>query len=175
MADSDYDDEVEKDDSFSDNEIVVSETADDVGSEPADDVGSELADDNDEYDLDKDFEEFSDFEEFDEFDQVDAIETGNSLHKEIIIVDPEKRKTSNIMTNYELTEAITIRASQLQKRFIPLTNVEGLTDAKDMAIKELKDGKSPLFLRRKVGEVTKNGKTTEYYEYWDVNVMSKVW
>lgn len=135
---------------------------------PADTVGSDTEDTylNDDSDVEDDF---------DEFQGIDNVESQNTLHKDVIIVEPDKRKTSNVMSNYELTEAITIRACQLQKRFIQLTDVEGLTDPKEMAIKELKDGKSPLTLRRKVGEVVKNGRLTEYYEFWDVNNMTKIW
>lgn len=104
---------------------------------------------------------------------IESAETENRLHKTIIVVDPSQRRTSNVMTEYELTEALVIRASQIEQRRSVLTNVDGLDDAEAMAEKELADGKCPLVLRRKVGEVVIDGKLIEYVEYYDVNKMTK--
>lgn len=108
-----------------------------------------------------------------EFDYIDQVVTENTLRKTIIVVDPNQRRTSHIMTAFEYTEAIVIRASQIERRQNILTNVDGLDDAEKMAEKELYDGKCPLILRRKVGEKVENSQLFEYYEYWDVNTMTK--
>jgi len=114
-------------------------------------------------------------DEFDEqdFDNIDKVVTENTLRKTTIIVDPNQRKTSNIMTAFEFTEAKAIRASQIERRQNVLTNVDGLDDAEKMAEKELYDGKCPLVLRRKVGEKHENDQLYEYVEFWDVNIMTK--
>lgn len=97
----------------------------------------------------------------------------NHLHTKIVIIPADERITLNRMTEYELTEAICIRATQLERRPIALTNVEGINDASAMACKEIDDGKCPLVLRRCVGKRVVEGELVAYYEYWDVNTMSK--
>lgn len=102
---------------------------------------------------------------------VENVETENKLHKNIVVIDPAARRTSNILTEYEHTELISIRASQIEQQRIVLTDVTGLVDAEAMAEKELADKKCPLVLRRKIGEIVRDGILTEYIEYWDVNSM----
>lgn len=101
-----------------------------------------------------------------------TVETGPTLRKNIVVVDPTKRITSNSLSEYELTQLISIRATQIENHNMVLTNVDGLDDAATMAMKELTDGKCPLVLRRKVGEYVVDGRITEYFEYWDPNTMS---
>ncbi len=104
---------------------------------------------------------------------INDIESENKLYKNIIIIDPSSRRTSNQLSEYELTEAIVIRASQISQRRTVLTDVTGLDNAEAMAFKELNDGKCPLILRRIVGNVIKDNQVFEYVEYWDVNTMTR--
>ncbi len=96
----------------------------------------------------------------------------NQLKKEIIYIDPENRKTRNILSSYELTEIISIRATQIEEHgraFVPYAD---LTDAILIARRELQEGKCPLILRRCVGrETTPAGTIREFIELWDVNKM----
>jgi len=100
--------------------------------------------------------------------------TFNQPHKNIVIVDPEKRKTSHVINKTELTELTSIRASQIASNGTAFVDTTGLTDPIAMAQKEVNEGKCPMILRRKVGSVVAlDGKLTEYVEYWDVNKMVK--
>lgn len=165
--------ETNADDNTGDNDVDDNDV-DDVDDNDTDDksliddANSEIseADNGDESLSDETYDDL-------EYQFVDDIGSENTIHKDIIIIDPNRRRTSNVMTEYELTEAISIRSTQIEQRNIVLTDVTGLDNAEDMAKKEINDGKCPLILRRKVGEIRKNGKLTEYYEYWDVNTMSK--
>ena len=111
--------------------------------------------------------------QFDDYEEPDEIESRNILHKEIIVIDPSKRRTSHHLTEFELSEIIALRAMGISKHNHVLTDVSGLSSPEKMAEKEINDGVCPLVLRRKVGEVVKDGKLIEYFEYWDVNKMSK--
>jgi hypothetical protein len=185
-----------------DNEELVSEEGDVENTSEVDDISdkpdnyelnenaSDAAAKKDDVDADADVDDASDTsalpdeaenviheesEEEQEFEEK-IPRTENTLHKEVIIVDPEKRQTSNVLTEFELTEAIAIRATQIEERNMSTTNVDGLDSAQKMAEKEIKDGRCPLVLRRKVGEkVVKDGdraKLTEYIEFWDINTMT---
>ena len=69
-------------------------------------------------------------------------------------------KTKPIMTKYEKTKIIGIRAQQIASGAPPLIDVPpGITDVVDIAIKELKERKTPFILKRKV---------SNKYEYWKI-------
>jgi len=71
--------------------------------------------------------------------------------KEIIVVNPNDRRTSNRMTMFELTRIIGIRAEQIRKHPIVYVNIDGMDDPIQMAKKEIKHKKCPLLIRRMVG------------------------
>lgn len=102
---------------------------------------------------------------------VEHPKTDNQLHKRPIIIEPSKRRTSNLLTRIELTELINIRGLQIAQNPIVLTDITGLSDPIEMAEKELRDKKCPLILSRKVGEEIRGNETIEYVEHWDVNDM----
>lgn len=174
IEEEDTDVEVEADEQFEDVEADPDADADDESSIDLDDFDN-LEDEDDDDDAETVADENADDAADDdfEFNIIDKNETGNTLTKNVIIIKPENRKTSNILQDYELTEAIIIRSAQIEKRQQALTDVEGLDDAEKMAEKEIDDGKCPLILRRKVGEVTKDGVLHEYYEDWNINEMAK--
>jgi len=68
----------------------------------------------------------------------------------IEIVPPDERVTSDIMTLYEVTEAIGLRAKQIEQGAPVLTNVEGITDPIEQAEAEMFAGKSPLVIERRL-------------------------
>jgi hypothetical protein len=98
----------------------------------------------------------------------DEDEPHESQIGQIIIVAPENRKTSNLLSLMEMTSLISIRASQIAKFancFCP--EVTNESNPILQAKYELMNGKCPLTLRRKVGE--KNGQ--EFVEDWNPNEM----
>ncbi len=68
--------------------------------------------------------------------------------KNVKIVKPDNRITSEMMTQAEMTGAICYRAEQMEKNATCFTDVDGLTNPILRAVKELNDHKSPLILRR---------------------------
>jgi len=86
------------------------------------------------------------------------------IQKEIIILDSENCKTSEILTQFEYTEIISHRAKQIENGGICFTDVQYLTDPIMMAEKELKDGKCPLDIIRML--------TDKIGERWHVNEMA---
>ena len=106
--------------------------------------------------------------------QADVIdESVPRYSKEIVVVAPENRITSHILSKFEMTELISIRATQIAEHGKCMVNVEGLDDPIKKAEEELRARKCPLVLRRYLGDM-KNPETGEmesYYEFWDPNSM----
>ena len=95
-------------------------------------------------------------------------------YKNVIVIKPENRKSSNILTNFEICEIISIRSQQISKDDKTLIEKGILDDPISIAKKELMERKCPLVLRRKIGEIYDDKKNilNEYYEFWDVNKMT---
>jgi hypothetical protein len=108
----------------------------------------------------------SEEEEFDEIEEYNSHNT--SLIREIIIIKPENRRTSNIMNLFEMTEYVSIRAVQIAKYNNCMVDTTGLSDTVLMAKRELMMRRCPLTLRRCVG--TYGEKT--YFEHWDPAEMT---
>ena len=83
------------------------------------------------------------------------------------IIPDEERMTSNYLTEEEMTEAIGIRVTQIERAAPVFTDVEGYDDAIKQARKELLDKRSPLILEREM----KRSKGIRYVEHWKVNEM----
>lgn len=92
--------------------------------------------------------------------------------KEIIIVSPENRRTSNVMSKFEMTEYVSIRTIQIARFNNCMVDISGLTKPADMARRELMMRKCPLMLRRKVGEKLINGEMVAHYEDWNPAEMT---
>ncbi|SIP85868.1 RNA polymerase Rpb6 [Pacmanvirus A23] len=120
----------------------------------------------------KEIEELELEEEEEEPQELDLSEV-SSFNKEIIVVKPENRLTSHVMSKFEQTEITSIRAVQISQFNNCLVDITGLDDPILMAKRELMMRKCPLIIRRKVGELKnpKTGKVEEYYEYWSPNEM----
>lgn len=82
---------------------------------------------------------------------------------EIVIMDPENRVTSEVLTRFEYTEILSIRSKQIENGGMCYTDVSNISDPIEMAKKELHDKKCPLDLMR--------GITDKIYEKWHVNEM----
>lgn len=95
-------------------------------------------------------------------------------HNDIFVVKDEERRTSNLLKRPEVTEILSIRISQIQTNSIVLTDVNGLHDPMQMAIKEFNDRKTPLVLRRRLGKKKcADNIVREFYEFWNVNEMDR--
>jgi DNA-directed RNA polymerase I, II, and III subunit RPABC2 len=100
------------------------------------------------------------------------ITTTSPFIKEIVVVDTENRQTSDVMSKFEMTECVSIRAVQIARFNNCMVDITGLTDPVLMAKRELMMRKVPLTLRRYVGETENSkGEFESYYEYWNPNEM----
>lgn len=84
-------------------------------------------------------------------------------HKYYKIVKNAQRKTSDMLSKYEYTEIISIRANHIQKFGKAYIDIGDETDAIVIAEKELKYKKCPLCITRKINN--------NMIEIWDVNEM----
>jgi len=89
--------------------------------------------------------------------------------RRIIVVAPEERQSSNMMTLAEATRAIALRAKQISTHPYAYTDVGDLSDATSIARKEFFDRRSPLKLERRMGR-TPAGESI--IEVWAVREMS---
>jgi DNA-directed RNA polymerase I, II, and III subunit RPABC2 len=110
-------------------------------------------------------------EEYEE-DELD-LKKVSDYNKEIIVVKPENRRTSHIMSKFEMTEAVSIRATQISQHNNCLVDIAGLDDPIKMAQRELAARRCPLIIRRHVGDVynKEKGIILSYYEFWSPNEM----
>lgn len=154
----------------SDEEISDIESGDDVVF-PGND-SSEEDNDLEEVDrIDDDALVDDDVTEIDEFDVMDDVivsEVRDRNHKKIIIVHDDDRQTSNIIQRPEMTEAIGIRASQIERGSPVFTDVTGYTDPILMAKKEFVDRANPLIVERAL----RDSPTEALVEQWKVREMT---
>lgn len=121
---------------------------------------------------DEDVENDAEEEEIEE-DEVNLKQVSN-YNKEIIVLRPENRRTTHICTKYEMTEIISIRATQISQHNNCMVDITGLDDPIKMAKRELMLRKCPLTIRRHVGDMRDKttGELKSYYEYWSPNEMA---
>lgn len=125
----------------------------------------DLNDETYEYEEDEDYDDEMEDDELNSH-KVSFIdhELDNDSKIQFIIKNDDKI-TSNILTIYEVTELIGIRATQISNGSPTFTNMDDLADPIEMAKKELLDNKFPLYVKRYIG--------LDKYELWDPNVMVK--
>jgi DNA-directed RNA polymerase subunit K/omega len=100
--------------------------------------------------------------------------TNKTFVREVTIVPANKRKTSNILTAFELTEVLSVRSIQISKTGRAFVDIGGINNAIDIAKKELKEGQCPLRLVRKFPVVIdQNGEPYQEAEIWNPNTMAK--
>lgn len=119
-----------------------------------------------------DGDELEDYE--DEPEESVDLKKASSYNKVIVVVKPENRRTSNVMTKFEMTECVSIRATQIAQYNNCMVDTTGLDDPIKMSQREISMRMSPLTLRRYVGEKKneKSGEIETYYEYWSPNEMT---
>jgi len=124
---------------FDDNYDDVSETEEKLYKDSDDDIDEEFLSDGD--------------------DDEEVLE----IEKSENIVDEDDRLTSDFICLEELTNLISTRAAHLEGESFPLVKIELQDNPKDIAIRELLEGKLPLLLIRHI-----NNKK----EIFDPNTMS---
>ena len=92
--------------------------------------------------------------------------------KELIVVNPDKRKTSHILSLLEMTEIISIRATDISKNRTCMVNAGNLSYPDKQAKKELMMRKCPLIVVREVGDALIDGVLHTYVEHWNPNEMT---
>ena len=81
------------------------------------------------------------------------------------IIKSDDKITSNVLTIYEMTELIGIRATQIAQGSPIFIDIKYISDPIEMAKKELINNKCPLYVKRYIG--------LDRYELWDPNIMIK--
>ena len=113
-------------------------------------------------------------EELDELDEIstisnEGIENDKSAPILYVNIIPDTEKTTtSYMNEYEYTMAIGIRIEQIERGAKPLIDITGLTNPRDIAIKELMMRKSPLILCRTINIINR----VKNVEKWKVSEMS---
>lgn len=145
-----------------DEDIVVPADPD-VGEDEYSDAEDKLAESED--------EEY--VQEVEEEEEKFDMKAASSYNTEEIIIKPDERLTSHILSKYEMTEIISIRATQISQYNNCMVPIDDLDDPIKQAKRELMARKCPLILVRPVGE-RKNKETEEcesYVEHWNPNQM----
>ena len=114
----------------------------------------------DEFFDEKNFKDFNTKIKFHVFDP-DKYET--EIHKEIIIVPNQYRKTSEVITKFEFTDVTSNRAKQIENGSKIFVDIGDEDDPVVMAEMEIKMKQCPLAIRRLI--------STNIAEVWDVNEM----
>lgn len=88
--------------------------------------------------------------------------TSDTRFIEVKVVAPANRETSNMMTEFELTEVVSIRAQQIVEGCKPFVDIGDETNPIEIAKMEIKQKKCPMMIQRRVGN---------YIEEWGINEM----
>lgn len=81
------------------------------------------------------------------------------------IIKTDDKITSNILTIYEMSELIGIRATQISQGSPVFVDINYISDPIEMAKKEILNNKCPLYVKRYIG--------LDRYELWNPNEMIK--
>ena len=87
----------------------------------------------------------------------------NEIHKEIIVVQNNYRRTSEVITKFEYTDVTSNRAKQIENGSPIFTDIKGESDPIKMAELEIRMKRCPLSVRRMISH--------NICEIWDVNDM----
>lgn len=126
-------------------------------------------DEGEELEFDADEEEFFDEKNFKDFDAriqfriFDPEKYENEIHKEIIVVPSQYRKTSEVITKFEYTDVTSNRAKQIENGSPIFTDTKDEDDPIKMAEMEIRMKRCPLSIRRLI--------SNNICEIWDVNDM----
>lgn len=148
-----------------------SDAGSDVDMDNESDIESQVDEDIDESAaLDDKDDDIDDGDEDQDGDEIDGISIKKAQtyavkeESEVTIVPPEQRITSEYMTLYEYAMVIGTRATHISEGAPIYVDTTGLSNARDIAIKEIDEKKCPLSISRKVAR---------QIEIWEVNEMTK--
>ncbi len=120
-------------------------------SEPAEEETAEAEDDTGVVNFEgSGGEEDSGGDDFEDDDVVQDDVQNTDYIRRMKVTPPDMRITSDVMTMFEFSEVIGIRATQIEKGSHVFTSYDDLTDPREIAIKEVMDRKCPLMIIRKV-------------------------
>jgi DNA-directed RNA polymerase subunit K/omega len=181
FSDTEFDDNLNPDnyldsDNENDNDFVVNKNITELDND--DNENDYIDDDDNDNDNDNNDETYDpdDPEDLDDENDIENNEyiedninfNDNDLDNDSIfeyIVKSEDKITSNILTIYEMTELISIRATQISNGSYIFTDISGINDPMEMAKKEIIDNRCPLYVKRYIG--------LSKYELWSPNLMIK--
>jgi len=98
-------------------------------------------------------------EEILDFEETEVIEPEASIKGQ----EQKEKKTTRYMTKYERARILGTRALQLSMNAPPMVDLEGETDPLQIAMKELREKKIPLIIRRYLPD--------ESYEDWSIDEL----
>ncbi len=84
--------------------------------------------------------------------------------QEEIIIAPDDRITSEVMTSFERANVIAVRAKQLEDGGHAFIDIGNMTDYEKIAEKEIDEHRCPLSIKRHI--------TDNIFEIWNVNDMA---
>lgn len=144
---------------FDDNEINDIEENDDSDNESnveVDDDESENEDDQSDIEIDENL--------CDEIDLISNLDTEiEDVVKTKYLIKNQEKKSRNIMSPYEKCRILGLREKQLIDGSLPLVSTENCCNEKDIAKKELSEGKIPFIIVRTLPNNVK--------EYWRANEL----
>ena len=154
-----------------DEDFIEEEFDDDINEIEDEDVDNES--DNDEIDDDDESAEDDDENttdiDFDEnlCDEIDLISNLDTEIEDVVktkyLIQTQQKKSRNIMSPYEKCRILGLREKQLIDGSIPMVNTQDCNNEKDIAHKELKEGKIPFIIVRTLPNNVK--------EYWKVSEL----
>ena len=97
------------------------------------------------------------------YKKYDPMSITNVSHVTINIVPNHLRRTSDIITKYEYTEVISVRAKQIEKGSKIFIDIKNLSNPISIAKRELEEKKCPLSIRRML--------TYDSAEIWTANEL----
>ncbi len=124
---------------------------------------------DDEYD--DEYDDDLDDELDDEVDEVGEEVAHTDFTEKILVVAPDERRTDNFLSDFEMTEITSIRATQIAINNNCQVDITGMTNPIEMAWKELMARRCPLKVRRTIGEYFDGDTHVVVVEDWDVNLM----
>lgn len=150
------------------SENSVGEWIDDQGFDEAEDIEREREKNEDSEGSDAEFEA-----ELGE--EIENPELTGEFIRTITIVNPDARMTSNILSENEQTEIISVRTAQIARYnncFVKPEDRRGYDDPVKLAKLELMRGLCPLKVCRRIGEIRRGDKIDIYEEEWKVRELA---
>jgi DNA-directed RNA polymerase subunit K/omega len=149
-----------------DEDFIEEEFDDEINEiEEEDDIESEEEEIEDDESVEQDDEDI-DFDDnlCDEIDLISNLDTEiEDVVKTKYLIENQEKKSRNIMTPYEKCRILGLREKQLIDGSLPMVNTQDCNNEKDIAHKELKEGKIPFIIVRTL--------PNNIREYWRVSEL----